>query len=132
MINNLLSPYKELLKYITAGGIACLLFIGGCDHGEGKSADKIAGLESQVRTLQEANQDFVDAEDLRKEELDKALQEAKAWLSLADRAAEDLEKEREKVKREASKREKDLRDAYNSPDCAPLLQELVCKSVPLP
>lgn len=133
MIKQLLQPLQPYLALIKLGAVAALLavvWIKGCDYGEGRKAEEVARLTATVSGLRAETAGYREAEALREEEVRRAVEEAKQRGKLADEAA----KETANLRKKLAKKENELAlaEAYNKPSCAALLKEEVCPAVPLP
>jgi hypothetical protein len=105
-------PYLALVRVCLYALLAAFLFVGGCNHGKGKSAKKVADLTAQIQACESANRANMDAiSALTAANEAYARQSAKQAEAVAQ-AVKDAKRAQARAEKDLAKAKKELDYAY--------------------
>jgi 5,10-methylene-tetrahydrofolate dehydrogenase/methenyl tetrahydrofolate cyclohydrolase len=105
-------PYLALVRVCLYALLAAFLFVGGCNHGKGRSAKKVDDLTAQIQACESANRanmDAISALTVANEAY--ARQSAKQAEAVAQ-AVKDAKRAQERAEKDLAKAKKELANAY--------------------
>lgn len=124
-----IKPYLSLIKLGLSVALLVSVFIAGCSHGEGRSAEDVAAKDSRIASLEHSLSDFVALYDRVNAQAAEAIAVADRQRKAADDAAKVARSGEAAAKKAADDFERQWARAKQKPDCAALLtidMEAVC------
>jgi seryl-tRNA synthetase len=115
MISDLIAPLRPYLVAIRLALYALLLafiFVGGCNHGKGKSAKKVADLTAQVQACESANRANMDAISALTAANERYAKDSQRQAEAVAKAVKDAKRAQERAEKDLAKAKKELTNAY--------------------